>query len=144
MQALTVTETLQKELAEIKEELKTIQANKVSRLHDSLFSPELYSHYYKMAEMLSKSNMVPKDDIGKPQNIFIKMSMGYQLGFPVEQAVLDISVINGRPSLWGDGLLALCLSHPLCEYIEEEPLYKDDKVFGYKCTVKRKGHPPRS
>jgi hypothetical protein len=91
---------------------------------------------------LSKSGVIPNAYKGKPEDIFVAMAMGYQLGFPVEQALQDIAVINGRPCLWGDGLMALVLVHKDCEDIEEEPIYSGQVVTGYICTVKRKGHKP--
>jgi hypothetical protein len=48
----------------------------------------------------------------------------------------NIAVINGRPSLWGDALLALCKASPVCEYILEEC---DGQVA--VCTAKRRGDP---
>jgi hypothetical protein len=70
------------------------------------------------------------------------MAMGYQLGMPVEQAMQDIAVINGRPSIYGDGLLAVCMNHPQFEDILEEPMKDGDKVIGYRCTVKRINRSP--
>lgn len=130
----------QKEIAELRFELQKVQAEKVSRLDDSLFSPGLYQHYQKVAETLSRSGVIPTNYRGKPEDIFVAMAMGYQLGFPVEQSLQDIAVINGRPCLWGDGLLALALNHPHCESITEEPIMRNGIVFGYQCVVVRKGH----
>lgn len=130
----------QKEIAELRFELQKVQAEKVSRLDDSLFSPALYQHYQKVAETLSRSGVIPTSYRGKPEDIFVAMAMGYQLGFPVEQSLQDIAVINGRPCLWGDGLLALALNHPQCESITEEPIMRQGVVFGYQCIVVRKGH----
>lgn len=132
------------EIMTLKFQLEKSQAEKASRLEDSLFAPALFEHYQKVAEILSKSNVIPKDYKGKPEDIFVAMAMGYQLGFPVEQALQDIAVINGRPSVWGDGLLALALSHPDCESITEEPIYDKNIIIGYECTVKRKGHKPHT
>lgn len=129
------------EIMALKFELQKMQAEKSSRLEDSLFSAALFPHYQKVAETLAKSDMVPKDYRGKPDNVLVAMEMGYQLGLPVAQCLQDIAVINGRPALWGDGLLALALSHPECEYINEEPMYDGGIVLGYTCAVKRKGHP---
>ena len=128
------------EIMLIRSELQKIQSEKVSRLEDSLFSPALFEHYQKVAGVLAKSGMVPKQYIGKAEDIFVAMAMGYQLGFPVEQSLQDIAVINGRPCLWGDGLLSLALNHPECEYINEEPIFKEGVVVGHRCIVKRKGH----
>lgn len=128
------------EIAELKFRLQKTQAEKSSRLEDSLFSPQLYKHYQNVAVTLSKSSIIPTAYKNKPEDIFVAMAMGYQLGFPVEQSLQDIAVINGRPCLWGDGLLSLALNHPECESIEEERIYKGEAVIGFKCTVKRKGH----
>jgi len=130
----------QNEIMELKFKLQKTQAEKASRLDDSLFSPALYEHYQKVALTLSKSGVVPTIYRGKPEDIFVAMAMGYQLGFPVEQSLQDIAVINGRPCLWGDGLLSLCLNHPDCEGIDEQPIIQKDAVVGYRCTVKRRGH----
>jgi hypothetical protein len=143
MQSVQLELMLAKQNAEImslKFELQKAQAEKSSRLEDSLFSAALFPHYQKVAETLAKSDMVPKDYRGKPDNVLVAMEMGYQLGLPVAQCLQDIAVINGRPSLWGDGLLALALSHPECQGIKEEPMYEGGIVVGYTCSVKRKGH----
>ena len=128
------------QILKLQNELEKMQAQKASRLEDSLFSPTLFPHYKTVAETLAKSGVIPNAYKNKPEDIFVAMAMGYQLGFPVEQALQDIAVINGRPCLWGDGLMALVLVHPQCEGIEEEPIYNGTVITGYVCTVKRKGH----
>lgn len=132
----------EKEIMQLKLELAKVQAEKTSRLEDSLFSPALFQHYQKVAETLADSSVIPQSYIGKPQNVFVAIAMGYQLGFPVEQSLQDIAVINGRPCLWGDGLLSLALNHPECVSIDEEPILSKTETIGYRCTVVRKGHKP--
>lgn len=139
-----ITAKQEAEILKLKFELQKIQAQKASRLEDSLFSPTLFPHYQKVAETLSKSGVIPTAYRGKPEDIFVAMAMGYQLGFPVEQALQDIAVINGRPCLWGDGLLAVVLIHAECEGIDEEPIYSGQVITGYICTVTRKGHKPHT
>ena len=129
------------EILELKYKLQKTQAEKASRLDDSLLSPNLYEHYQKVAVMLSKSGVIPNAYKGKPEDIFVAMAMGYQLGFPIEQSLQDIAVVNGRPCLWGDGLLSLALNHPDCQSIDEEPIIDaKGQLIGYRCTVIRKGH----
>ncbi len=111
---------------------------KPTRLDDSLFSKELAPHYMQLASQLSKSTMVPKSYQGKPQDLFVAMAMGYQIGLSVEQAIQAIAVINGKPCLYGDDMLALCLKHPDFVDIIEEPIVQAGQLFGYSCTVKRK------
>lgn len=133
------------EIMELKYKLQKTQAEKSSRLDDSLLSPSLYEHYQKVATMLSKSGVIPNAYKGKPEDIFVAMAMGYQLGFPIEQSLQDIAVVNGRPCLWGDGLLSLALNHPECQGIDEQPIIdKNGVVTGYACTVTRKGHKPHT
>jgi len=112
----------QNEIMQLRFELQKAQAQKTSRLEDSLFAPALYPHYQKVAETLAKSSVIPTIYRNKPEDIFVAMAMGYQLGFPVEQSLQDIAVINGRPCLWGDGLLSLALNDPECQSIKEDPL----------------------
>ena len=52
------------------------------------------------------------------------------------QAVQNIAVINGKPSIYGDAMLAVCQQSPNWEWMREE--YLED-VNGYECTVKRRG-----
>lgn len=137
-------QSMQTEIMQLRFELQKLQAEKSSRLEDSLFAPSLFNHYQKVAETVAKSSMIPNAYRGKPEDIFVAMAMGYQLGFPVEQSLQDIAVINGRPCLWGDGLLSLVLNHPECKDIKEEPIYNGQVVVGYICTVTRKGHEPHS
>lgn len=134
----------EKEILELKFNLQKLQAEKSTRLEDSLLSPALYEHYQKISKMLAGTGVIPNAYKGKDGDIFVAMAMGYQLGFPVEQALQDIAVINGRPCLWGDGLLALCLSHPDCQSIKEEPIFDGKLVVGYTCTVVRRGHEPHT
>jgi hypothetical protein len=132
------------EIMKLKFELQKVQAEKASRLEDSLFAPALFPHYQKVAETLAKSSVIPTSYRNKPEDVFVAMAMGYQLGFPVEQSLQDIAVINGRPCLWGDGLLSLVLNHPECQDIKEEPIYNGKTVVGYACTVIRRGHEPHT
>lgn len=132
------------EIMDLKFQLEKLQAQKASRLEDSLFSPTLFPHYQKVAETLSKSGVIPNAYRGKPEDVFVAIAMGYQLGFPVEQSLQDIAVINGRPCLWGDGLLSLVLNHPECKDIVEEPIFTGQTITGFSCTVTRKGHAPHT
>ncbi len=115
-----------------------------SRLDDSLFSKELAPHYMQLSKQLASSELVPKSFRGKPQDLFICWAMGYQVGLTPEQSMQCIAVINGKPAMWGDDMLALCMAHKDFEDIIEEPMMKDDTVIGYMCTVKRKGRADKS
>jgi hypothetical protein len=117
-----------------------INNQKSTRLDDSLFSKDLAPHYMQLAGKLSSSELVPKSFRGKPQDLFLCWAMGYQVGLSPEQSMQCIAVINGKPAMWGDDMLALCMTHKDFEDIIEEPLVNSEgTIIGYSCTVKRKG-----
>lgn len=86
------------------------------------------------AKLIADSDLAPKDYRGKPGNVLIAMQFGAEIGLKPMQAIQNISVINGRPSVWGDAMLAIVQNHPACEYIRERT--ENDTAY---CTVKRRG-----
>uniref|UniRef100_UPI00158ED122 hypothetical protein n=1 Tax=Burkholderia ambifaria TaxID=152480 RepID=UPI00158ED122 len=90
----------------------------------------------QLANILADSSIVPKDFIGKPGNVLVAIQWGMELGLKPMQAMQNIAVINGRPSLWGDALLALVLASPVCEYVQE---WEENGTAFIK--VKRRGKP---
>ncbi len=121
------------------------RAEAPSRLDDSLYSKELAPHYMQLAGKLASSDLIPKSFRGKPQDLFICWAMGYQVGLTPEQSQQCIAVINGKPAMWGDDMLALCMAHKDFIDIEEHPIRnKDDAIIGYVCTVWRKDKKPKS
>ena len=109
-------------------QLAARQANQVD------LSPQTFEQALTFANYLADSNMVPKDFQGKPANCLIAMQWGTELGMKPLQAIQNIAVINGRPALWGDAVIALVLASPVCEYVTE-----DDDGATATCRVKRKG-----
>lgn len=97
-------------------------------------APQDLAQAIQFADMMSKSSIIPKDFMGNPGNILVAVQWGMELGLQPMQAMQNIAVINGRPSLWGDAVIGLVRSSPLCEYVQEEML--DDKAI---CRVKRRG-----
>lgn len=100
------------------------------------FSFEITSIQQAMdfAKLIADSDLAPKDYKGKPGNVIIAIQMGAEVGLKPLQAIQNIAVINGRPCIWGDAMIALVQNHPLCEYIHEE--LKNDIAY---CIVKRRG-----
>lgn len=102
-------------------------------------APQNMEEAFKFAEMLSKSNLVPKDFSGNVGNILVAVQWGAELGLQPMQAMQNIAVINGRPSLWGDSVIALVKASPLCEYVVE-----DVSENSATCKVKRRGEPEQT
>ncbi|WP_253195857.1 hypothetical protein [Burkholderia cenocepacia] len=99
-------------------------------------SPRSLEQAMQLANILADSSIVPKDFIGKPGNVLVAIQWGMELGLKPMQAMQNIAVINGRPSLWGDALLALVLASPVCEYVHE---WEENGTAFIK--VKRRGKP---
>lgn len=112
------------------------------RLENSLFAPDKAEHYQNLATQLASSELVPKQYRGKPKDLFLAWEQGFQLGFTLAQSMQDIAIINGKPAVYGDALLALVVSHPEFVDIKEEPIIKDNELFGYQCTVRRANRTP--
>lgn len=100
-------------------------------------SPQTFEQALTFAQYMADSDMVPKDFKGKPANCLIAMQWGLELGLKPLQAIQNIAVINGRPSMWGDAMLALVRSSPLCEYVVEG-WHPDGTAY---CKAKRRGEP---
>lgn len=99
-------------------------------------SPRSLDEAMRFAAVLADSSIVPKDFIGKPGNVLVAIQWGMELGLKPMQAMQNIAVINGRPALWGDALLALVLASPVCEYVHE---WEESGTAYIK--VKRRGKP---
>lgn len=108
-----------------------------------LMSPQTIEQVQSFCLMLSKTEFVPKAFRGKPDSIMVVGAMGARLGVDVFSAMSGIADINGRPSVWGDLLLAVCMNSPhfedCLESFEGKP-YED--TFRAVCIVKRKGREP--
>lgn len=99
-------------------------------------SPQTFEQAMKFSHMLAESDLVPKDFKGKPGNCLIAMQWGSELGLKPLQALSNIAVVNGRAALWGDAVIALVRSSPLCEYVQES-----DDGHTATCRAKRRGEP---
>lgn len=112
--------------------------NQLAQTQKPTFSlaPSSLQEAMDFANMLSKSNLVPKDYQGNPSNCIIAMQWGMEIGLQPLQAMQSIAVINGRPAIWGDAMLALVRGSGQLEYIHEDPT--DD---GCTVRLKRKGEP---
>ena len=94
-----------------------------------------------IAQVLSTSSMVPKCYEGKPGDILAAVMMGAEVGLSPMQALQNIAVINGRPSVWGDAMLAIVQSSGLLESIDEMDQNAAAKAGMGRCTVRRRGDP---
>ena len=102
-------------------------------------SPRNFEQALTFSNYLADSDMVPKDFKGRPGNCLIAIQWGAELGLKPLQALQNLAIINGRPALWGDAVIALVRSSPLCEFVIET----DDGAVA-TCRVKRRGEPEQA
>lgn len=100
--------------------------------------PKTFEEAMKYAELIAKSTLVPKDYQGQPGNVLIAIQWGREIGLKPLQALQNIAVINGRPCLWGDAVLAMVRGSGLVEDYRED---FHEATFTATCTIKRKGQP---
>ena len=97
------------------------------------YQPQTLDEAMRFSEVLSKSALVPKDYQGKPANCLVAIQWGMELGLAPLQALQNIAVINGKPSVYGDSLLAMVRADSRCMGVEET---QEGGVA--TCIVKRK------
>lgn len=131
--------------------LQTTGSAQVSRAET--FAPRNLSEAFSFADMVLMSGMAPKSYLeickdGTPQSaeraraaVVVALQFGMEVGFQPMQALQCIANINGNPSVWGDGALALVQSSGLMEWIREDNLDAIKSNKNATCSVKRRGDP---
>jgi len=100
----------------------------------SAFVPTSLDEAWRLAGALASSGMTPKT-YGSDQNkCMVGILAGAEVGLTPFAALQSIAVINGNPSLWGDGMLALVQASGFLEDFEET----DDGTTA-TCRVVRAG-----
>ena len=67
--------------------------------------PQSLADVKTFSDIITRSSLCPDQYRNKPQDVFVAILMGLDLGLSPMQAVQNIAVINGRPCLWGDAML---------------------------------------
>lgn len=116
--------------------------NALTTTRAASLAPQTWQEAQQFAQLLASSTMVPKDFQGKPGNIMVAVQWGAEVGLGPLQAVQNIAVINGRPSIWGDAALALVRGHPACAGVNEGTEGEGDARHGF-CEVTRRGEQPQ-
>lgn len=106
------------------------------------FAPATLTEAIQFSDMLASSSMVPKAYQGKPQDILVCVQWGYEMGLAPMQALQNIAVINGKPSVYGDAAMALVQASPVCEDVEEYFENEGTPNPVAVCVAKRKGRKP--
>lgn len=95
-----------------------------------------FDEWWRMANLTVKSGLAPAA-LNTPEKMVVAWQWGAELGLSRMQAMQSITVINGRPSLWGDALPALVWGSGKCAYLDEHIEGEGEKAVAV-CETKRK------
>ena len=95
--------------------------------------PHSFEEAWRVAGALAKSGMAPKG-IDSQEQVLAVIMAGAEIGMPPFQALQSFAVINGRVSLWGDGMLGVVRKHGVKV---EESLEGEGEKATATCTVTR-------
>ena len=91
----------------------------------------------RFAKAVVASGFAPKGM--NEAGVIIAMQMGAELGLSPMASLQNIAVINGRPALWGDAMLAICRASGVFDEESFEEVVEDTGKGALKatCTVRR-------
>jgi hypothetical protein len=101
--------------------------------------PQDFDGAWRIANAVVKAGMAPKG-LDTAEKAMVAIMHGMEVGMTPMAALQSIAVVNGRPTIWGDGALGLVQGSGLMESHKEwfEGTGDTRKAI---CTVKRKGDP---
>lgn len=110
--------------------------------------PTTLEEVWRLSKAIAMAGWAPKGYLTDPRNasggydeskISVGILHGLELGLTPIAALQSIAVINGTPSVWGDGALAIVQASGLLEDMREDPIEDTTGVTGYRCTMRRRG-----
>lgn len=99
--------------------------------------PKDYQTCMQIAETIAKSGLAPAT-LNTKEKVFVAIQMGAGLKLNPMQSISSIAVINGKPALYGDTMLAIVKSSGLLEFFNESVEEVDGELRA-TCHLKRKG-----
>jgi hypothetical protein len=103
--------------------------------------PQDFDSAWRIANAVCKAQMAPRG-LDTPEKAMVAIMHGLEVGLTPMNALQSIAVVNGRPTIWGDGAIGLVRGSGLLEWMEEKFEGKEgEDGFKAVCLVKRKGEP---
>ena len=95
--------------------------------------PQSMEEAFRVANAIAMSGLAPKG-LDKPEQVLVAIMAGAELGMAPFQSLQSFAVINGKPAIWGDGLMAVVRSNgfKVREWIEG-----DGETLTAHCEVTR-------
>lgn len=92
---------------------------------------------YRLAKAVCMAGMAPKG-LDTPEKAMVAIMHGLEIGLTPMAALQRIAVVNGRPTIWGDGAIGLVRGSGACEYVAERIEGQGDNMVAI-CEAKRRG-----
>jgi len=103
--------------------------------------PSTFEDVIRIANAVVASGLAPKG-VTRVEQATIIIMHGLEVGLAPMVALQSIAVINGKPSLYGDGALGVVRASGLLEKFSEKLVVDGGGIVtGAICTVKRRGEP---
>ena len=109
--------------------------------------PQTLDEAFRVSQAIAASGLAPRG-LEKPEQIMVAIMAGAELGFAPFQSLQSFAVVNGRPTLWGDGLVALVRRNgctirewhegetAFCEVVRPDTGEKIQRYFSQAMAVK--------
>lgn len=86
---------------------------------------------------IAKSSLLPPALRGKPADVLLVVLTGQELGISPLQAIRGVHIVQGKPVLAADLIIALCMKHPDCRYFHLDESTPERATY----STLRAGHP---
>jgi hypothetical protein len=75
--------------------------------HIAALRPQSYTEIEQLADRLARSGLTPSALRGKPDDLFAVILHGLELGLGPAASVQNIAMVDGKPAVYGDMMIAL-------------------------------------
>lgn len=99
--------------------------------------PQSMDEAFRLAQAICAAGMAPRG-MDTPEKAMVAIMRGLEVGLTPMMALDKIAIVNGRPTIWGDGAIGLVRASGLCEYVNEYIDGEGDNRIAV-CKAKRKG-----
>ncbi len=113
--------------------------NLVAGARPTAIVPQTMDETFRLSRAICMAGMAPKG-LDSPEKCMIAIMHGLEIGLTPMAALQRIAVVNGRPTIWGDGAIGLVRASGLCEFVAERIDGTGDQRRAI-CETKRKGEP---
>lgn len=108
--------------------------------HSGSISPDVFSdkeafnQLVRVANAFSKTNLVPENYRGKPEDCMVAIDMANRMGMPVLMVMQNLYVVKGKPSWSGQACMSMIQANP--NFTDARPVYFGDKgTDGRGCRI---------